>query len=70
MPWWPVDEAHCNLPVGTGLQAQLPADHGVCARLPRRPVVSAFTATATREVRDDILDMLELREPTVVTTGL
>ena len=38
-------------------------------RLPKRPVVSAFTATATREVRDDIIDMLQLQAPMVVTTG-
>ena len=34
-----------------------------------RPVVSAFTATATKEVRDDIIDILQLREPAVETTG-
>ena len=38
-------------------------------RLPTRPVVSAFTATATKEVRDDIIDILQLREPAVETTG-
>ena len=34
-----------------------------------RPVVSAFTATATKEVRDDILELLELRDPMVMFTG-
>ena len=39
-------------------------------KLPKRPVVSAFTATATREVRDDIMDILLLENPEVLTTGL
>ena len=38
-------------------------------RLPRRPVVSAFTATATKEVREDIVDLLQLRDPVISTTG-
>ncbi|HBA63923.1 MAG TPA: ATP-dependent DNA helicase RecQ, partial [Lachnospiraceae bacterium] len=37
--------------------------------LPVRPVVGAFTATATKEVREDMLDILMLQEPKVVTTG-
>ena len=37
--------------------------------LPKRPVVSAFTATATAEVRDDIIDLLKLQDPVVTTTG-
>ena len=32
-------------------------------------MVSAFTATATREVRDDIMDILLLENPEVLTTG-
>ena len=39
------------------------------ARLPRRPVLSAFTATATAEVQADILAQLELRDPVKVVTG-
>ena len=39
------------------------------ARLPKRPVVGAFTATATKEVRDDIIDILMLQSPEVLTTG-
>ena len=38
-------------------------------QLPNRPVVAAFTATATRTVREDIVDILELREPETVATG-
>ena len=38
-------------------------------RLPRRPAVGAFTATATRRVREDIVKMLDLEEPLCLTTG-
>ncbi len=37
--------------------------------LMRRPVLSAFTATATAEVQADILAQLELRDPVKVVTG-
>ena len=37
--------------------------------LPKRPIVSAFTATATQEVKVDILCVLNLIEPEVVVTG-
>ena len=39
------------------------------AQLPRRPVVAAFTATATPRVREDILSLLELRDPWVTVTS-
>ena len=37
--------------------------------LPRRPVMAAYTATATRAVRDDCIAMLGLINPFVKTTG-
>ena len=36
-------------------------------RLPRRPVVGAFTATATQPVREDETRILQLRNPRIVT---
>ena len=39
------------------------------AGLPRRPVLSAFTATATEEVRRDIARLLRLNDPEVVAAG-
>ena len=39
------------------------------AGLPVRPVVSAFTATATKEVQEDIQCVLQLRNPKVLVTG-
>ena len=38
-------------------------------QLPERPVVAAFTATATKEVKEDIIDILMLRNPALITTG-
>ena len=37
--------------------------------LNKRPIVTAFTATASEEVRKDILNILELENPDVYITG-
>lgn len=64
-----VDEAHCVSQWGQDFRPSYLKITEFIERLPRRPVVSAFTATATKEVRDDILDILMLQEPYVLTTG-
>ncbi|MDR2693436.1 MAG: DNA helicase RecQ [Chitinispirillales bacterium] len=64
-----VDEAHCISQWGQDFRpsyAQIPE---FIAGLPRRPVVSAFTATATPRVRDDIAGLLKLSEPRILVTG-
>ncbi len=38
-------------------------------RLGYRPVIAAFTATATRRVREDIIALLDLHDPFCLTTG-
>ncbi len=64
-----VDEAHCVSQWGQDFRPGYLRIADFIRELPARPVVSAFTATATREVRDDILELLDLRDPAVTSTG-
>ena len=64
-----VDEAHCVSQWGQDFRPSYLKIVDFINQLPDRPVVSAFTATATAQVRDDIIDILMLRNPQVMTTG-
>lgn len=64
-----VDEAHCISQWGQDFRPSYLKIQEFIEQLSVRPVISAFTATATKEVREDIIRILQLREPTVVTTG-
>lgn len=64
-----VDEAHCVSQWGQDFRPSYLKIVDFINALPKRPAVGAFTATATRQVRDDISDILQLKNPFVVTTG-
>ena len=64
-----VDEAHCISQWGQDFRPSYLKIVEFVARLPRRPIVSAFTATATEDVKEDIIHILKLEQPKVVVTG-
>ncbi len=64
-----VDEAHCVSQWGQDFRPSYLKIVEFIDKLSIRPVISAFTATATKDVTEDIVDILRLESPTVLTTG-
>lgn len=64
-----VDEAHCLSQWGHDFRPSYLDIAPFIASLPQRPLLGAFTATATPKVRGDILQLLDLKEPAVYITG-
>lgn len=64
-----IDEAHCVSQWGQDFRPSYLKIVEFIDQMPRRPVVSAFTATATLEVREDIIKILKLRNPQLLITG-
>ncbi|MDE7321652.1 MAG: RecQ family ATP-dependent DNA helicase [Lachnospiraceae bacterium] len=64
-----VDEVHCVSQWGQDFRPGYLKIVDFIDKLPRRPIVGAFTATATKEVRDDVMRILKLNNPKIVTTG-
>ena len=69
IPLVAVDEAHCVSQWGQDFRPSYLEIARFIGELPVRPVVAAFTATATERVRADIVRMLGLRRPETVVTG-
>lgn len=64
-----VDEAHCISQWGHDFRPSYTQIADFVAKLPKRPVIAAFTATATERVKRDISRNLRLIDPYTVTTG-
>ena len=64
-----IDEAHCVSQWGHDFRPSYCEISKVISNLNKRPVIVSFTATATKIVKDDIIKLLNLHNPFVLTTG-
>lgn len=69
IPLVAVDEAHCVSHWGQDFRPSYLRIADFVSSLPHRPVVAAFTATATERVKRDIVSILALQSHFEVTTG-
>ncbi len=69
IPLIAIDEAHCVSQWGQDFRPSYLNITEFVKALPRRPVLAAFTATATNIVKRDIEKILELNDPFKITTG-
>lgn len=64
-----IDEAHCVSQWGHDFRPSYTEIANIILNLKERPVVTAFTATATELVKNDIINLLKLSNPFTITTG-
>ena len=64
-----VDEAHCVSQWGQDFRPSYLKIISFVESLANRPIIGAFTATATNDVKEDIKKILRLENPFEITTG-
>lgn len=64
-----IDEAHCVSQWGHDFRPGYRNIPGFIEGIKSSPVVAAFTATATENVRNDVINLLKLKDPNVFVTG-
>ncbi len=64
-----VDEAHCISQWGQDFRPSYLKIVDFINMLPKRPVIAAYTATATKVVKEDIVCILGLEDPLAAVTG-
>lgn len=64
-----IDEAHCVSQWGHDFRPSYCAIKDWIAALPKRPVVGAFTATATEKVKEDMMNLLGLEKERIFIGG-
>lgn len=64
-----IDEAHCISQWGHDFRSSYRKVANFINLLETRPIITAFTATASEEVRQDIINLLKLNDPKVFITG-
>lgn len=69
IPLVAIDEAHCVSQWGHDFRQSYLSIHAFVRQLPKRPILAAFTATATPEVSRDIVELLRLEQPNQFMTG-
>lgn len=64
-----IDEAHCISQWGHDFRSSYRKVANFINLLEERPIITAFTATASEEVREDIVNLLKLNDPRLFITG-
>ena len=64
-----IDEAHCVSQWGHDFRPSYTEIANIILNMKKRPIVVAFTATATELVKKDIINLLKLSNPFTLTTG-